>query len=148
VGREGSAAYRGAYAVSAAVPKVRLSWAEDAPPVVVASADELFAQIERLGSPSDSESRAVKITAHDQELIVGLGSSGSFIQVSAASGDPPYHVVVGESLDEDGVDFYLHGQHHTQIPRRLIIPWAAAQRVIREWIATGKRSRAVSWDAV
>jgi hypothetical protein len=53
---------------------------------------------------------------------------------------------VGDQRARGVVAFYLFGEHHTEIPRRNLIPASTARRITEEFYVTGRPSGAVSWE--
>ena len=88
------------------------------------------------------------VTAHGYQMMFGLGLAESFVHVEAETGEPPYFITVGDPTAEGGVAFYLHGTHHTEIPRRNLISTVEAVRVAQEFLERGTRSESVKWEEV
>jgi hypothetical protein len=124
-----------------------LVWAETEPPILVRSADELFVHLERLGIEQE-RGRVVTLQAYDSKVTLGIGPSGSFVQIAGGSGEPPHYVTLGNKDATGTVDFYLHGEHHTEIPRRFLVPLSVTQRVVREFLETGRRAGQLAWDEI
>ena len=126
-----------------------LVWSGAEPPIPVASPQELFALLERAGlNPGREPARAVTLRAHHSELTLGVGPAGCFVQIAPESGDPPYYVTLGDDSVGGATAFYLHGEHHTEIPRRCLLPWGVTKQVVREFYDSGRRSPQVDWCEV
>jgi len=95
-----------------------------------------------------SSSPIFTVEHNDSQATVGLSSAGWFIQVAPLSGDPPYFVTVGNPSATGVATFFLHGVHHTEIPRRNLISSDAARQVLSEFALSGSRSTMVSWEEV
>ncbi len=89
-----------------------------------------------------------QVYVHGFEVGLGLGLPESFVHVERESGQPPYIITVGAPEAEGVVAFYLHGQHHTEIPRRNLISTPEALRVVRDFFERGSRSTSVEWEEV
>src|SRR5262245_35051991 len=75
----------------------------------------------------------VDVVTHGYEMLLGVGLPESFVQIKSESGEPPYFITVGDPMAEGTVSFYLHGAHHTEIPRRNLISTLEAVRVARDF---------------
>ena len=95
-----------------------------------------------------SSSPILTVECHASQVRVGLSSAGWFIQVAPLSGEPPYFVTVGDPGAAGFATFFLHGVHHTEIPRRNLVPSEAARQVLSEFALNGSRSAMVSWEEV
>jgi hypothetical protein len=85
---------------------------------------------------------------HGYEVLLGLGLLESFVHVERESGEPPYLVTLGDPAAEGELAFYLHEEHHTEIPRRYLISTSEALRIVREFFETGARSTSVEWEEI
>ena len=89
----------------------------------------------------------ISITVHGHALHCGMGLPEGVVQIQAESGELCV-VTVGDT-DADGiVAFYLFGAHHTEIPRRHLIPAMEMRQVVREFVETGVPSSSVAWEQV
>ncbi len=90
----------------------------------------------------------VSIEMHNALLYIGLGLEKSFIHFMSSNNEPPYFSSLGDN-DLDGViSFYLHGNHHTEIQRKNLIPLDKARFIVATFFQTGIRSEIVSWEEV
>lgn len=111
--------------------------------------DELLAHLEALVVKGPYEfRRIVTIQAHASTLTVGIGADSGFVQHASTSGEPPYYVTVGDAGALGHAEFQFHGVHHTEIPRRLLLPLSLTQDVVRLFLETGARPSNVSWEEV
>lgn len=85
--------------------------------------------------------------AHGRCLYLGLHRDQGFVQVARVPGSPPYIVTLGDPHSESSVDFFLHGEHHTEIAKRHLVPAEQAWRAARDFILTGKLSSELKWEA-
>jgi hypothetical protein len=127
----------------------RVQWSEQEPVLEASSADELGRILDQVGLHASWEAPTIVfVEAHDYRVLVGLGCKKSFLQFEPESGDPPYLVTVGDAGAQGLVAFYLFGNHHTEIPRRYLIPAARAREVLKEWIQTAVRPSSLEWDEI
>jgi hypothetical protein len=124
---------------------MRVIFAEgsEALPSSVAEVEEILSSIE-----SSSKPLILTIECGSAELAVGLSSAGCFVQLAAASGEPPYFVTVGDPAAAGVVPFLFHGAHHTEVSRRHLISHAQARLVVTEFVASGSRSPQILWEEV
>ena len=128
---------------------IRIEWSEEEPAVDVSTPEEVDTWLERIAAGSSvDQPTIVTLHVHDHRLLLGLGLPESFVQLERESGDPPYIATVGDPNADDVVAFYLHGVHHTEIPRRYLVEAATAREVVREFTARGTRSTAVVWEEI
>ncbi len=96
----------------------------------------------------DSLPTIVSIEMHNALVYIGLGLEQSFIHFMSSNNEPPYFASVGDK-DLDGViEFYLHGNHHTDIQRKNLIPLDKARFIVKEFFQTGIRPEIVAWEEV
>jgi hypothetical protein len=85
---------------------------------------------------------------HEHHLDIGFWSGLAFIHTTSSSGLPPYFLTIGDQGDQGIIDFYSHGEHHTPIRRRHLIPEASARAAVIEFWNHGRRSSSVAWEQV
>ncbi len=133
--------------MSATTAKVR--WSEADPPVEVAGGKDLEDCLLSVAAKCRPALPIIaQVYVHGFEVGLGLGLPESFVHVERESGQPPYIITVGAPEAEGVVAFYLHGQHHTEIPRRNLISTPEALRVVRDFFERGSRSTSVEWEEV
>jgi hypothetical protein len=113
----------------------------------LSSAAELDSLVSRLYAAAATPV-ALTIDLPASTLTVGLAHQGCFVQVASKSGQPPYLVTVGNPVAPGTLVFYLYGTHHTEIPRRHLIPWSAARQVLLEFASHGRCSDGVVWEEI
>jgi hypothetical protein len=97
-----------------------------------------------------ADTRPIIVTFESPSCRVTLGLAGDlgFVQGHSAHGDPPYRVSVSIGSGKGVVSFFLHGEHHTEIPARHLISisdaWAAAATLLD----TGAYLPLIKWDEV
>src|SRR5262249_10194873 len=126
-----------------------LRYAEGETLVEISSTEQLDQWLDRLNASAvPTHPAIVTLHVHGLEVGIGVGFATSFVHVESESGEPPYHVTVGDTAADGAVAFYLHGRHHTEIPRRHLIAASQAQEAARHIFETGQRSSAVEWEEV
>lgn len=83
-------------------------------------------------------------------MNIGVGArQGLFLHYSPENLDLPYLISeTSAEPDNDTIDYYLFGTHHTEIETRHIIGVAPALEAIAEFCRTGALSDAVNWTEV
>ena len=81
---------------------------------------------------------------------MAVGLPESFVQITSDSNDPPYLVAAAtRDDDKDGTfNFYLQGLHHSEIPRRNILPVSKARELARTFLITGTIPEGIEWEEV
>jgi hypothetical protein len=85
---------------------------------------------------------------HGRCIYLGLHRDRGFVHVTPVPDSPPYIITVGDPHAESSTDFFLHGQHHTEIRDRHLIPAPQACRAARDFILTGEPTRELQWEEV
>lgn len=83
---------------------------------------------------------------HRVEL--GLDGDRGFVQGSLRDGRPPYRVTVGCDAADGVVVFFLHGEHHTEIPARHLVCIDAAWAAVTELLVAGTYATSIRWGDV
>lgn len=126
-----------------------LHWQEDAPVEEILGIDDLDKWLDRIIASCDPETPImVKLDAHEHCAAIGLGAKLSFVTLTPNSGLPPYFMTLGDPHNETSIDFFLFGQHHTEIAGKNLIPNELARQVLREFLQPGIRSSQVAWEEV
>jgi hypothetical protein len=117
--------------------------------IEVLNADELDHLFDDIASNTDPEyPTIVYVYAHDYQVGLGLGNNESFVHFELETGEPPYVISVGDSNAEGVLAFYLFNNHHTEIPRRNLIPTMKAREIVSQWITTALRPLNIKWEEV
>ena len=85
------------------------------------------------------------------ELLVGLEGDRGFIQVASSAGGPYWVTFNREALPESGiqgVDFFLHGEHHTPVPVQHLVPSSDLWKALEAFLVAAVRSPRVEWRTV
>ena len=126
-----------------------LEWSELEPEISIGNDDQLDRALGLVTQRLPPKwSTIVMLRSTEYTLTFALGSSESFVQLSRADDEPPYLATVGDPTAKGQATFYFLGEHHTEIPRRHLIPAVMARDVIREFVTTGRRSAAIPWEEI
>lgn len=129
--------------------KILVQHSETEQLIEVSNANELDQVLDDITSNASPDfPTIVYVYAHGYQFSLGLGNEKSFIHVELESGEPPYFITVGESNTEGVSAFYLFEKHHTEIPRRNLIPINTAREVLNKWIQTETRPTKVEWEEI
>ena len=81
---------------------------------------------------------------------MAVGLPESFVQITPDSNDQPYLIAAApKDSDKDGTfNFYFQGLHHTEIPRRNILPISKARELARTFLITGIIPEDIDWEEV
>jgi hypothetical protein len=127
-----------------------LEWSETQPRVEL-STTGFDDAIDRLSARFSAERPSiVALYAHGHQIILGLGLPQSFVQIQPWDDphDEPALVTVGDVTASGMVAFYFLGSHHTEIPRRHLIPTTTARHLAKQFLESGKRSQEGTWEEV
>ncbi len=129
--------------------RANLRWSDLEAPVALASVAELDRWLDRIDENCDPESPTiVDVEVHSHVASIGLGIELSFVHLVTESGLPPYCITVGNVNHDESIDFFLYGNHHSEISGRNLIPLQLAREVLREFVLTGVQSSRVEWEEV
>jgi hypothetical protein len=120
-------------------------WSELEPHVAIESLQDLERFIDHATAVAECPT-AVSVEAHGSRADLLIGHHLSFVHITPHDPDAnPYHVTVGHA-DERGVDFWLHGCHHTWFDGRHLVSPELAREALREFFRSGGLSNAVEWE--
>ena len=126
-----------------------LRWSEEEPPVTISTGHEFDQALHKVAARCTTEHPIiVALYVHDYEVGIGLGLPESFVNIKSWERGTPESslITVGNDRAQRGADFFFLDKHHTEIPRRNLIPTAQARQIVREFFETGSRSTSVKWE--
>jgi hypothetical protein len=83
---------------------------------------------------------------NEDHLWLVVGADETVLGFNYGHGDPPYYVSEGtDEADEPLLTAYVSLDHHTEFPRRWVVPMELGGRAATEFLATGERPTAVKW---
>lgn len=89
------------------------------------------------------------IGENGHSLTVGYSDSVGAAQYAASDGKPPYAMAVNEeAADDEACVEFLAGGTPTPIPGRFCLPINRVVAIAQEFVATGERSAAVTWEEI
>jgi hypothetical protein len=118
--------------------------------------ERLLSSIEELDSTLDDADREARQVGRLNIVILGapnrdwlglvLGGDETVVSYNFGHGDPPYFVSRGSADSDDPVlTAYVGLEHHTEFPRRWVVPASTGRRAARDFLATGKRPTSLQW---
>lgn len=120
--------------------QARISVRERQPWIEASSADELDRAIEDAIAEAQSANMLNIVfveTPNGNELSIVLGGDETVVQFTYASLDPPYLVSRGKSGQEEPVmTAYVSLNHHTEFPRKWVIPMEDGRAALQEFVRT------------
>lgn len=82
-------------------------------------------------------------------LTLVVGGEETVVGFNYGHGDPPYYASRGVTqADSPVLTAYVGLEHHTEFPRRWVVPARVGKLAANEFLATGKRPSAVEWVEV
>jgi hypothetical protein len=83
---------------------------------------------------------------NDDHLSLVVGGDETVVGFNYGHGDPPYCASKGETDADDPVlTAYVSLEHHTEFPRRWVVPMELGHRAAVEFLTSGERPRAIRW---
>jgi len=126
-----------------------LIWSNREPPIAISSAAELDRALDQIAIRLQRDRPIIAtLAAHDAEALIGVGADLSFVQLQSANGDGPYWITSSSTTEPDVVAFWLHGDHHTEVPRRYLLAPSGARAALREFLASGTKLPGIAWVEV
>ena len=140
------------YSAALACMALRLAFRADRQPVTVHDGPGL----DEILNEASKEARirnllgGVLITADNHnEITIVVGGEETVLTFESGDGNPPYYASRGTfNADETTMTCYLLLQHHTEFPRRNVIPFADGFNAVREFLVTGARPACINWERV
>ena len=79
---------------------------------------------------------------------LGLTQSRGVVHIVPNPDAPPYMITVGDPTEDGVIAFMLHGEHHTEIEAKHLVPVADAWAAVRMFIETGNLLPSIVWEEV
>jgi hypothetical protein len=129
--------------------KILVQREERQPKIELSDKKELYPLFDDIVSNTDPEyPTIIQIYVHGYQIGLGLGHDLSFVHFEQANGEPPYFITIGDPNAAGVLAFYLFNNHHTEIPRRNLIPTSEARAIVSEYVDTAVRSSSIEWEEV
>jgi hypothetical protein len=82
-------------------------------------------------------------------LSLVVGGEETVVGFNYGHGNPPYYASVGaEQADAPVLTAFMGLEHHTEFPRRWVVPDSAGRQAAREFLLTGERPSSLHWVEV
>ena len=80
-------------------------------------------------------------------LLLVVGSEETVLIFNYGGPDPPYYASKGNSDDDDPMlTCYITFQHHTEFPRRYVIPFVEGLKAARQFLGSDDPPACITWE--
>ena len=87
--------------------------------------------------------------ANKNSMMMAVGSSGTVLSFDYAHGNPPYYVSKGTSNeDKPMMVCYLSLAHHTEFPRKSVIPLRDGIAAVKQFVDSGEHPTCITWEEI
>jgi hypothetical protein len=121
-------------------------------PITVQDRKTLTAVLEATSDEARSKNllSAVVLYAENRNSItMVVGGSETVLGFDYGHRDPPYYSSKGESDDDEPIlTCFLTFQHHTEFPRRSVIPYTNGMNAVTDFLDSGNLPTCISWEEV
>ena len=86
---------------------------------------------------------------NDHKILLGIGGPRGCVQYSRLDGQPPYLMAVSEDVQplDEYFDFLI-SDTASPVPSRYCPPFDTVKNIAADFLMTGERSPAVSWEHI
>jgi len=113
-------------------------------------------QLDEVLQAASEEARARKMlgailmeTDNGNVLTMVVGGEETVLAFDYGHRNPPYYASRGASDEVDPLmTCYLTFQHHTEFPRKYVIPLADGVKAVRQFLDSGDLPTCINWDEV
>jgi Immunity protein Imm1 len=131
---------------------LRVTTREDRPPVTV----EHGSQLDEVLLAASEEARTGKILGavlieadNGDAMTMVVGGDETVLSFDYGHQNSPYYASKGASNEDDPImTCYLTFQHHTEIPRKYVIPFADGVKAVRQFLDSGGLPTCINWEEV
>lgn len=114
------------------------------------------AELDQTLAEASAQAKAAKLlnivflsAPNGDQLSLVVGGDETVLGFNHGHGNPPYYASAGETqADEPVLTAYAGLVHHTEFPRRWVVPMSAGRRAATEFLATCSLPTSVRWVAV
>ena len=114
------------------------------------------AELDRTLSEAASQAQAAQLlnivflhASNGDQLSLVVGGEETVLGFNHGHGNPPYYASAGDAAaDEPVLTAYAGLVHHTEFPRRYVVPMSVGRRAAAEFLETGARPTSVAWVVV
>ena len=87
--------------------------------------------------------------ANKNSMTMVVGSSETVLSFDYGHGNPPYYASKGNSdEDEPVITCYLSFAHHTEFPRKFVIPLMDGIGAVKQFVGSGELPTCITWEEV
>jgi hypothetical protein len=130
--------------------ELRASIKDQAPECTVGTVEALDLTLDEASAEARAVGRLniILLSApNGDRLSLVVGSEETVVSFNYGHGDPPYYVSVGDAKTAEPVmTAYVGLTHHTEFPRRWVVPISNGRRATREFLTTGQRPTSLNWE--
>ena len=130
--------------------ELRASIHDRAPQQVLSDVEALEAALNEASVEARANGRLniVILCAPNRDwLSLVLGGEETVVSFNYGHGNPPYYASVGDAqTDEPVLTAFVGLEHHTEFPRRWVVPAAVGRQAAREFCTTGERPISLRWE--
>ena len=101
-------------------------------------------------SQASGKLRAILIEAPNKNsMTMIVGCAETVLSFDSADRNPPYFASKGVSNKKEPVmTCYLNFAHHTQFPRKYVIPLRDGIEAVKQFVRSGERPSCIAWEEV
>lgn len=126
-----------------------LCWTESLPPEEISDAQTLRRRLSEVALRSTSHPIIATLESRPYTISIGLGRSECTLLVQeerGAGGIAHEWFAIGDSSRDGHVEFWIHGEHHSEFASRHLLPASAALDAAIEFVETYKLSLLYEWE--
>ena len=131
---------------------IRASIYDQAPEVILSDVDALDAVLDEASHEARASGKLniVVLAAPNRDwLSLVVGGEETVVGFNFGHGNPPYYASSGTShTDEPVFTAFMGLAHHTEFPRRWVVPDAVGRQAAREFLLSGEKPSSVKWVEV
>jgi hypothetical protein len=131
---------------------IRASLYDRAPELILSDVNALDAVLNKASIEARAKGKLniVVLGAPNRDwLSLVVGGDETVVGFNYGHGNPPYYASVGkDQTDEPVFTAFMGLEHHTEFPRRWVVPDAVGRQAAREFLLTGERPSSLQWVEV
>ena len=127
---------------------IATAYVEQNRPIVLDDAEGLDRFRTTLVAQASQPPLIVTFETEGRAVYLGLANEVGFVHVTPIPDQPPYIITVGDTGRDEIVEFFLHGEHHTEIEARHLVPVEQAWSAVRAFLESGELLTSLQWEEV
>lgn len=131
---------------------IRASIYDRAPELILSDISALDAALDKasLEARAKGKLNIIVLGAPNRDwLSLVVGGDETVVGFNYGDGNPPYYASLGaEQTDVPVLTAFMGLEHHTEFPRRWVIPDSDGRQAAREFLLTGERPCSLRWVEV